>query len=365
VSKNGHQNLIFSRRSTYLCRSTRSLSPLPRLCTWTLLTLTLLSSLHWYLAIIYQPQHILVAPPLRKEPPSTRSQKRRFDEVLVEDVKQPRSTTPHDDSPSPPPAKEDEGNSGSTYTSTPSQTQEAEVVTELLHFGSSCSISGGDLIQDPSASSKAQRASDGAELMAIMEEEKDVSVSLPLPNITEIDVDDPPSHPAGRTSPTASETADVRREEEETAGEEEELPAPDEGSSPRSSVVTNGITAASFYAPIPTSRKGKRKAADDVDKDAGEAAVVASNLLTLHDSSSEAVDARQVATFNVTSLPNRDVCWDRAFIFTLDSLGSKHPQAVRLLRNYLRLEAKDKRDIDIEPELPGKQAHVGLTASNL
>ena len=35
----------------------------------------------------------------------------------------------------------------------------------------------------------------------------------------------------------------------------------------------------------------------------------------------------------------------RTYIFTLDSLGSRHPQAIKYLRTYLKMEAKDKKNV--------------------
>jgi len=45
-------------------------------------------------------------------------------------------------------------------------------------------------------------------------------------------------------------------------------------------------------------------------------------------------------------------------IFTLDSLGTKHPQAIKVLKQYLVMEAKDKRGIEACSEAKGKQALV-------
>lgn len=45
-------------------------------------------------------------------------------------------------------------------------------------------------------------------------------------------------------------------------------------------------------------------------------------------------------------------------IFTFDSLGSRHPQAIKLLKAYLRLEAEDKKQVTRTSEAVGKQAQV-------
>lgn len=52
----------------------------------------------------------------------------------------------------------------------------------------------------------------------------------------------------------------------------------------------------------------------------------------------------------------------RSYIFTLDSLGSAHPQVVQTLKMYLGAEAKDKKKIALdsafESFIVGKQAPV-------
>lgn len=42
----------------------------------------------------------------------------------------------------------------------------------------------------------------------------------------------------------------------------------------------------------------------------------------------------------------------------MDSLGSKHPQAIKLLQTYLQLEASDKKGIDDASKAEGKRAQV-------
>lgn len=37
---------------------------------------------------------------------------------------------------------------------------------------------------------------------------------------------------------------------------------------------------------------------------------------------------------------------NRTYIFTFDSLGGKHPGAIRNLGHYLQMEAKDKKGLD-------------------
>jgi Ulp1 family protease len=52
----------------------------------------------------------------------------------------------------------------------------------------------------------------------------------------------------------------------------------------------------------------------------------------------------------------------RTYIYTFDSLASKHPQAVKRLSKYLLMEAHDKRQLDEATlnEPKGMQAIVGI-----
>ena len=55
----------------------------------------------------------------------------------------------------------------------------------------------------------------------------------------------------------------------------------------------------------------------------------------------------------------------RTYIFTFDSLGGKHPGAIRNLGNYLQMEARDKKGLDnSQTTLPtGCNALVCLSVS--
>lgn len=53
---------------------------------------------------------------------------------------------------------------------------------------------------------------------------------------------------------------------------------------------------------------------------------------------------------------------DRTYIFTFDSLGTKHPAAARNLSHYLQLEAKDKKSLD---ETTPPSAATALVSSHL
>lgn len=50
---------------------------------------------------------------------------------------------------------------------------------------------------------------------------------------------------------------------------------------------------------------------------------------------------------------------DRTYIFTMDSLGLPHPEVIRLLEQYLSLEAQDKCNVSEIKKCVGKMAVVG------
>ena len=56
--------------------------------------------------------------------------------------------------------------------------------------------------------------------------------------------------------------------------------------------------------------------------------------------------------------------WRSAYIYTFDSLGSRHPGAASKLANYLRFEAMDKKGLQMEETRLAvvKQAKVYLIA---
>jgi len=51
----------------------------------------------------------------------------------------------------------------------------------------------------------------------------------------------------------------------------------------------------------------------------------------------------------------------RTYIFILDSLGTRHPQASKKLAKYLEMEAADKKGIDKPNSAQAKLASVGLS----
>lgn len=53
------------------------------------------------------------------------------------------------------------------------------------------------------------------------------------------------------------------------------------------------------------------------------------------------------------------LCFCRTFIFTFDSLGGRHPQAIRKLTTYLKMEASDKKKVENTGDVSSKAVPVG------
>jgi hypothetical protein len=53
-------------------------------------------------------------------------------------------------------------------------------------------------------------------------------------------------------------------------------------------------------------------------------------------------------------------CLHRTYIFTLDSLGSRHPKVSKVLARYLRLEAVDKKGLPLEETCDAQYQYVSV-----
>jgi hypothetical protein len=60
-----------------------------------------------------------------------------------------------------------------------------------------------------------------------------------------------------------------------------------------------------------------------------------------------------------------ELIFSRTTIFTLDSLGSKHPSAVKTLSSYLKEEAKDKHGVEVTNNPIGQRASVSTQSSDI
>ncbi|KAF8798789.1 cysteine proteinase [Phlegmacium glaucopus] len=267
--------------------------------------------LHWYFAIIYEPEHVLV--PAASYIPSTRQHTRQsISEPMI--TEEP-SETPTASKPASTSVSENDRYEDKLVT--PS---EAEVEYTLHDFKGSCSISniepgenvaGVDGGRSPSALSYVS--------------------------------DDVPKHVLRPLSPTASDHERLllrHSPSDETmamdiAGDfSTNLPNTNDDDDPVSKI--RSVDATSFYQRAPPKKdKGKRKAEPepepfameiDDDDDDGDGPVLSDTPKT--------------------------------YIFTFDSLGSRHPQAIKRLSAYLKMEAQDKKQLLNTSSAEGKSALV-------
>ncbi|KII86918.1 hypothetical protein PLICRDRAFT_273907 [Plicaturopsis crispa FD-325 SS-3] len=266
--------------------------------------------LHWYLAIIYQPEHCLNAPPPRENVStvSTRTRARQSDAAQNNDAPPPSTH-----SGSPPRDNLDEN--GSNYTVASEQGEDE--VEQLLEFKASCSISD-DEKRDSSAS--ASRKESAVEPIEVDDDDgrsgapsaADAAIGSADDSMAvELSCDDIATRSA-RHSPTLSQP-----------GLADDSPA---------------VPPRKFYGPAANKGKGKakpRRSPLDLEED---------------------VDPMDCIDVSMDEPKPEEP--QRTWIFTLDSLGSRHPQAVKILANYLKMEARDKKHIEETTDAVGKQANV-------
>ena len=119
-----------------------------------------------------------------------------------------------------------------------------------------------------------------------------------------------------------------------------------------------------FYGPPLSSKKEEKLAgeavvvvdSEDEDNDRRQEAEVSDMLAT--QTQSPARPSQYVAFFRCILQFRLALPCARTYIFTLDSLGTRHPQAIKVLKHYLAQEAKDKRGFDEVRDPIGKQVHV-------
>ncbi|KIM43367.1 hypothetical protein M413DRAFT_26515 [Hebeloma cylindrosporum] len=292
-------------------------------------------NLHWYLAIICEPEHVLnptpEIPPTRKDTRSSLKQELSIvpTTLTLPDTTSPTvvemdadiassSITPSDTAlakQSAPPEDSDDD----MYV----PSSEVEVERSLYDgFKSACHI--GDYIP-------VSDVEDDDDALSYVSDRADVSPpgnSEKSPSIMDETLDSGPSEVA-----MSADTTNLT-----------EL-AEDEGPTP---LKLAAVPPARFYGSIKA--KGKQKAipkpnlqAMDVDKEAGDDVVVLDSA------------PKYASLFSIPSISNE--CF-RTYIFTLDSLGTRHPRAITKLATYLKLEAKDKKGIPNASLAQGKMASV-------
>lgn len=285
-------------------------------------------NVHWYLAIIYEPGHML-EPPLAVQPSPSRTTRKQ--------------------------AKgKGKANAGAEPADSRSQVEAA----------STSSGQGGD---SSTSSKEATRATTPS--VTQDEEMEDVTAAAVRLSCSDIASVKPSSKFSARATSTAPSdlqypTSPIRGDAMDVDGEKSLTEWPDvelHGLSEHPPLPElkppvhlskgifgskSGVSVTRFYGQSFLSKKE--------EKPAGEAVVVV-------DSEDEENDRRQEAEVDdmlVVSQTPSAIRPSQTYIFTLDSLGSKHPQAIKVLKHYLAREARDKRGFDEVRDAIGKQVHV-------
>ncbi|KAF9481167.1 cysteine proteinase [Pholiota conissans] len=252
--------------------------------------------MHWYLAIIYEPEHVLSTTALEATPARKQT---RLSAKVSESVPVPEKAP------------------GDVISATLSVTSsEAEVEQNLNdHFGSQCNIEAPISIANV-VSKHQDTVSDGdaGSDLSYLTDPEDASKAPPKQN----------NHASAEQSKQASvdvDSTDVDNPSEEVGSDRKEKASPSKHE--LSGLKT--IPPSKFYGSASAKSKGKQKAkaGDDID-----------------------VEEVQKAQANQT------------YIFTFDSLGTNHPHAIKKLGQYLRMEAKDKKGISNAGVATGKTALV-------
>ncbi|KAJ6585193.1 hypothetical protein B0H19DRAFT_1368602 [Mycena capillaripes] len=289
-------------------------------------------NLHWYLAIIYQPEHTLKPPPPTKSPTTRRKtrqgveQSPEVDQVPVSRTE--TSSRPPDSKASsvtrrtPTPIDTAASGSGSrspsgTLSPSSNMQAEAEVVNELT----ACSITEDDTdVAAPEASDKSE-AHDTDEHDSLFDDPMDVDVDTetPLGAIGEQSslppdsgdlLNDGGSHTASE-GPAEPEVMDV--DDPDQSMDPLDLFADD----PSPPTVSEPVKTANFYS---AKSRGKRKA------------------------TSPPLEALPAELYEEEV--EDDQPW--TYVFTLDSLGSRHPKVTNVLAQYLKFEAQERKGIPLE-----------------
>ncbi|KAG1906516.1 uncharacterized protein F5891DRAFT_1002663 [Suillus fuscotomentosus] len=303
-------------------------------------------NLHWYLAIIYEPEYTLLPPLPQKEPSLSQRAKLRRKTATEPDVitaTEPEAVPPQD-LPALGTRSEPDAESASlhaTCASTPSITQDEDMDDiSPVEFTQSCSISGHlppkllRVSPSNSISTQGRSASVGkASGRSIsVEAHVDLHLSTSSPclepmdvDVTVIDIDTIPEGTGPKDNLPSSNAS--------TSTHVSEAPSVPSSKPPS----RMGIPAAHFYG-TSTRTKGKQKAVEPV---------VVPDSEEEDDRNEDEKHEREVdAMLDVQ--PSLATSNDplTTWIFTLDSLGSRHPQAQKVLRYWLKAEAKDKQQLD-------------------
>lgn len=267
-------------------------------------------NLHWYFAIICDPEHVLV--PAMSNSPSTRQQTRHS--IPEPMITEESSETPTASKPASRSASETDG-----YEDKPITPSEAEVEQTLHDFKGSCSISN----IEPGGNVTGVEGGRSPSALSYVSDDIPKRVLRPL-------------------SPTASDHERALLRHSPSPSDEnmamdlaDDLPANLRNTNhPDSKMRT--VDAASFYQHAPPKKdKGKRKADPEPQ----------SIVMEIDEEDDE--DGGSVLSGTSTT-----------YIFTFDSLGSRHPAVIKKLSAYLKMEAQDKKKIMNASSAEGRSALV-------
>ncbi|KAF8073873.1 hypothetical protein FPV67DRAFT_772567 [Lyophyllum atratum] len=325
---------------------------------------------HWYLVIIYQPEHILIPPPILASP-ATRGRKNAFN--APEPSAKPASVASNAPSTAPrpsttkPPLTIKPPSSGKPPSSAPSSKQpstppdvvelspssEAEVeeavTKDLLNFEVSCSIT---VTTESTAPSRAS---------SVMEEDppkgkQDNMAIIPDSPLTDMEIEEAPSAgPSRELSMTVSDyvqsaarvvppVPDVDMEDVPSASTSQRGPDSlfDGDGDVEDASLSAIIPPVNFYGKPSRKAQGKQRAIPN------QAIIYEGDHLV-------DMEEDDLQEDHPTSSPDSE---NKTYIFTFDSLGSKHPQAIKQLSRYLKKEAHDKLKKTETSDAQGKQALV-------
>ncbi|KAJ7677452.1 hypothetical protein B0H17DRAFT_1079208 [Mycena rosella] len=325
-------------------------------------------NLHWYLAIIYHPEHTLLPPPPKKSP-ATRRKVRQEAENSPE-LDQPRlshreqSSRPPDSKASsvtrrsPSPLETHVNSNGGSDTLSPSSSNAQADAEEVYNMVSSCVITDED--PAPEVPDNADGgATDGDEsLFGDRDMDVDMLDISQTPEAAQEQASPPtvPAVLAGRADDAGSHTAskgpampdpeimDVDAQEDVADQSMDPMDLFKEDSpAPSAPIVSEAVKAVSFYGTAGKSRR-KRKAESPP---------------------LETFPPQPQQEFSSGAYDDEadDVVADgppRTYVFTLDSLGTRHPKVVNVLGQYLQFEAQEKKGIpmDMSSKPVGKMALV-------
>jgi len=304
-----------------------------------------LISVHWYLAIIYRPGQILLPPP--EKPPARVTRKSNANEILpikdddeqeVQDVQDVQAALEVDDSST---VEREKSESSKSVDDESHPTGE----DDLLKFQSSVSTTyfGNGISKSNSPSSV----------------HMDLTEEAPShPDAMDVDQDPIPFYSRARSvtvsdddKPTSSTAATIGRSPSSAAHElsmevDELLNINDSDRKPDNLSEVN-ISMNVDALQTPALDKGKGKVTEIPDDD------------TIEVIEEQGVAQETMPWVSLVCRPDTLIILVfRAYICTLDSLGSKHPKAIKTLTRYLELEAQHRKKTPNTSNPTGKLIQV-------